>query len=161
MLKSVTVVRTYSTGLEILIILPSAPVIEPTILSPLVNEPVIVPSVKDGIVTSVLTSSESRTATNLNTSALPKEIVLSVGRVPNASVSPGLTANFFISWTVLFFWLTLVFNIVAINLTFVPVGRFVASVIVIAVVPDPAIVEAIDTISPWLAPPLAVRIDKV
>ena len=97
MLKSVTLVRIYSTGLEILIILPSAPVIEPTILSPLVNEPVIVPSVKDGTTTSVLASSESRTATNLNTSALPKESVLSVGRVPNAPVSPGLTANFFIS----------------------------------------------------------------
>ena len=79
------------------IILPSAPLEEPIILSPLVNVPVIVPSVSEGTVASVLDSSESKTATSLNASALPNDIVLSVGRVPNASVSPELTFNFFIS----------------------------------------------------------------
>ena len=95
--KLSVLVRTYSIGLDISMILASALLEEPIILSPLVNVQVIVPSVSEGIVASVLDSSESRTATNLNASALPKEIVLSVGRVPKASVSPGLTFNFFIS----------------------------------------------------------------
>ena len=93
----VVLVRIYSIGLDISIILASALLEEPIILSPLVNVPVIVPSDSEGTIASVLDSSESRTATNLNASARPKDIVLSVGRVPNASVSPGLTFNFFIS----------------------------------------------------------------
>ena len=95
--KLFTLVRMCSIGLDMSIILPSALLEEPIILSPLVNVPVIVPSVNDGTIASVLASSESKTATSLKASALPKDIVLSVGRVPNASVSPGLTFNFFIS----------------------------------------------------------------
>ena len=123
--------------------------------------PVIVPKVNDGIVTSVLVFSESNTATNLNTSALPKEIVLSVGRVPKASVSPGLTVNFFIRLTVLLLWVADTLNKVAISLTFVPVGRFVASRIVIELVPAPERVLEIETISPWAPPPPSVRIERV
>ena len=95
--KLFTLVRMCSIGLDMSMILPSALLEEPIILSPLVNVPVMVPSVSDGTIASVLASSESKTATSLKASALPKDIVLSVGRVPNASVSPGLTFNFFIS----------------------------------------------------------------
>ena len=50
---------------------------------------------------------------------------------------------------------------VAINFTFVPVGKLVASVIVMADVPAPAIVEDTDTTSPCDAPPPEVRTESV
>ena len=42
----------------------------------------MLPMVKTGAVASAEVSSESSTATSLNTSPLPKEMVLSVGLVP-------------------------------------------------------------------------------
>ena len=56
-------------GLEVSIILPVAAEAEPVIFSPLVNVPVIVPSVKVGATASVEVSSESYTAAKLNESA--------------------------------------------------------------------------------------------
>ena len=53
----------------------------------------IVPSVISGVVASELVSSESKTPTNLNASARPKDICSSVGLVPNASVAPVATFN--------------------------------------------------------------------
>ena len=71
----------------VVIILAVAPVSEPVIFSPLVNVPVI-EEVSVGAEASELVLSESNTPTTLNTSALPRDIDLSVGLVPNASVSP-------------------------------------------------------------------------
>ena len=66
--KLFTLVRMCSIGLDMSIILPSALLEEPIILSPLVNVPVMVPSVSDGTIASVLASSESKTATSLKAS---------------------------------------------------------------------------------------------
>ena len=56
--------------------------VPPVIFSPLVNVPDWVINVSSGARASVLALSESNTATRLKASALPREIVLSVGRVP-------------------------------------------------------------------------------
>ena len=61
----------------------------------------------------------------------------------------------------MFFCVALVLRIVAINFTFVPVCKLVASVIVIAFDPVPEMVEAMETISPCDAPPPAVRTERV
>ena len=144
------------------IILAFAPEAEPVISSPLLNVPVIVPSVNSGAVASALTSSESNTPTNLNTSTRPSEIDVSVGLVPNAWVAPTSTFNCLTRFVVLTFDATLVFKRVAISFTFAPSPNFVSSVIVRVAVPLPANVSAILTISPWTPlPSPAVRIDKV
>ena len=66
-----------------LIILPFAPEVEPVIVSPLVNVPSALVTVNVGAAASADVLSESNTPTKLNTSALPREIVLSVDRIPN------------------------------------------------------------------------------
>ena len=85
------------------IILPAAELELPVIFSPLVNVPVIVPNVKVGAAASVEVSCESKTPTNLNASARPKEISLSPGRVPYASVVPVETLTCFIRLVVFVF----------------------------------------------------------
>ena len=80
----VPVLATKLIGLVVSIILPVAPVEEPVIFSPLVNVPVTVPTVNSGADASADALSESYTAIKLNTSARPREIVLSVGLVPKA-----------------------------------------------------------------------------
>ena len=77
-------VKTYCIGLVVVTILAVAPDDEPVIFSPLTNVPVTVPNVSVGSVASELVSSESNTACNLNTSARPKDISLSVALHPNA-----------------------------------------------------------------------------
>ena len=146
----------------VVIILAVAPDAEPVIFSPLVNVPVI-EQVSVGAEASALVSSESNTPTNLNTSALPKDIALSVGLVPNASVAPVATFNCLQSCVVLAFDATLVLKIVATNFTLAPFARFELSVIVRVAVPAPAIVDDILKISPCEdAPPEpAVRTDIV
>ena len=79
----------------------------------------IVPSVNVGAVASALVSSESNTPTNLNTSARPSEILLSVGLDPYAWVSPTSTFNCLTRFVVLTFDATLVFKRVAINFTYI------------------------------------------
>ena len=90
-------------GDEILITLAVAPVVPPVIFSPLVNVPDEFVKVNCGATASVDASSESNTATTLNTSARPSEIVASEGRVPKASVVPETTFTCFIRLTVLLF----------------------------------------------------------
>ena len=75
----------------------------PTISSPRSNVPTALVSVISGAIASVLDDSESNTATRLNASARPNEIVVSVGRVPNASVVPETTFICFINFVVLDF----------------------------------------------------------
>ena len=104
--------------------------------------------VKLGAVASESVLSESKTPTRLNTSALPREIVLSVGLVPNASVVPVETLTCFIRLTVLLFCITEVLRIVADNLTFAESPKIVASVIVNEPLPVPATLPDILTISP-------------
>ena len=86
-----------------LIILPDAPVVPPVIFSPRVNVPAALVIVICGANASVDAPSESNTATTLNTSARPSEIVASEGRVPKASVVPETTFSCFIRLTVLLF----------------------------------------------------------
>ena len=86
---------------------------------------------------SVLASSESNIATTLNTSARPREIVVSVGRVPNASVVPEITFTCFIKFVVLDFWITDVLRSVAVSFTFAELPRIVLSVTVRDVDPVP------------------------
>ena len=85
----------------------------------------IVPRVISGAVASELVLSESNTPTNLNASALPNDMISSVGLVPNASLAPVATFNCLQSCVVLTLDATLVLSIVAINLTFAPLPKFV------------------------------------
>ena len=90
-------------GLVVLIILPVAPDDEPVISSPLVNVPVVFVTVSVGATASVV-DSESKTAAKLNTSALPREMVLSVDLIPKApSSSVNKTFSCFINFVVLIF----------------------------------------------------------
>ena len=84
-------VKTYCIGLVVVMILASAPEDEPTIFSPLVNVPVTVPNVNVGAVASELVLSESNTACNLNASARPKDISLSVALHPYAPSASSVT----------------------------------------------------------------------
>ena len=61
---------------------PEAVLVPPVIFSPLTKVPVISPTLNVGATASVASTSESYTAWSLNTSPLPKDIVLSVGLVP-------------------------------------------------------------------------------
>ena len=122
---------------------PLAPVVAPVIISPLVNAPVIVPTVKVGATASTLVSPESKTPTNSNASDLPKDISLSSGRVPYASVAPVETLSCFISLVVFDFCVTEVLRIVAVSTTFAESPKIVLSVIVRVTVPAP---EAVSTI---------------
>ena len=144
------------------IILPVAAEADPVIFSPLVKVPVIVPTVKVGATASVPVASESYTAASLNTSARPREIVLSVGLVPYASVAPVETFTCFTRLVVLAFCVTEVFKSVANNLTFAAFPKTESSVTTIDVVPAPDMFPDILTTSP--AEPLpspAERIDIV
>ena len=82
LVKEKLLVETKLIGLDVPIILAVAPLVPPVIFSPLVYVPVIAPKVKVGATASVVESCESKTPTNLNASARPKEISLSLGRVP-------------------------------------------------------------------------------
>ena len=140
--------------------LPVAALLLPVIFSPLVNVPVIVLKVKVGATASVEVSCESKTATNLNASARPKEISLSPGRVPKASVVPVETLSCFISLVVFVFWFIFVLRIVAVSFTFAALPKIVESVIVNEAVPVPLIVSAILTSWPTVpVPPPVVSID--
>ena len=109
-------VNTYCIGLVVVIILAVAPEDEPVIFSPLVNVPVTVPNVNVGAVASALVLSESNTACNLNASARPKDISLSVALHPNApSASLATTLTCLDKLVVLFFDATLDLTIVAID----------------------------------------------
>ena len=110
-------------GLEVLIILPLAPEEDPVINSPLVNTPVDALNVNVGASASDEVSSESYTPTSLKESALPRDIVLSVGLVPKASVAPVSTLTCFIKVVVLDLALTPVFNSVASILTLAPLPK--------------------------------------
>ena len=141
-------VETKLIGLDVLIILPVALLVPPVIFSPLVNVPVIVVKVKVGATASVEVSCESKTPANLNASARPKEISLSPGRVPYASVVPVVTFICFISFVVFVFCVTLVLRIVATSFTFAALPKTVESVIVIEAVPVLLISSAILTSCP-------------
>ena len=90
-------------GDVVVIILAVEPLVAPVIFSPLVNVPLT--SLRDivGATASVSEAADSNTACNLNTSARPKVICLSVGLVPNAAVAPGTTFTCFINLVVLVF----------------------------------------------------------
>ena len=154
-------VKTYCIGLVVVTILAVAPEDEPVIFSPLTNVPVTVPNVSVGAVASELVSSESNTACNLNTSARPKDISLSVALHPNApSASLATTLTCLDKLVVLIFEATLVLTIVAITFTFAPEPKIVLSVIVILAVPVPDILPEIGTNCPCTPePPPAVNID--
>ena len=143
-----------------LIILPVALLVAPVIFSPLVNVPVIDPTVRVGATASVDASCESKTAANLNASTRPREMSSSDGRVPYASVVPETTFTCFISLVVFVFCFTDVLRIVAVSFTFAESPKIVLSVIVIEAVPVPPIVSAILTSCPAVpVPSPAVRID--
>ena len=125
----------------------------PVIFSPLVNIPVTSESVIVGATASVLEAPDSNTAATLNASARPKEISLSVGRVPYAAVAPGITFTCFISLVVLVFWTTEVLEIVVIIFSLEPVPNAALFVIEIVPVPPPENPVAALTISPLLAEP--------
>ena len=120
---------------------PVALLAAPVIVSPLINVPVIDPTVIVGATASVDVSCESKTAANLNASTRPKEISLSSGLVPYASVVPGTTFSCFISRVVFVFSCTDVLRIVVVSFTLAEAPKMVVSVIVIEAVPVPPIVE--------------------
>ena len=98
----------------------------------------------------------------MNASALPKEIVLSVGRVPKASVAPVVTFNCLESFVVFVLEATAVFKRVAVTLTKAPSPNKVSSVIVNEPVPAPLTLLAVVTNSPTSpAPSPAVKIETV
>ena len=100
-----------------------APEEDPVIISPLINIPEDALNVKKGAVASEEVSSESYTPTSLKESALPRDIVLSVGLVPYASVAPVSTLTCFIKVVVLDLAVTPVFNSVASILTLAPLPK--------------------------------------
>ena len=133
-------------GLDVSIILPIAPLLEPVISSPLIKFPVTVPNVNSGVEASVSVASESSTATNLNESALPKDKVLSVGLVPYAPVTAPATLTCFISFAVFVFAVAELFNSVAVIFNFAPLPNTALFVIVTVPVPPPENpVEALTT----------------
>ena len=154
-------VKTYCIGLVVVTILAVAPDDEPVIFSPLTNVPLTVPNVSVGAVASELVLSESKTACNLNASARPKDISLSVALHPNApSASLATTLTCLDKFVVLVFDATLVLVIVAITFTLALEPKIVLSVIVILAVPVPDILPEIGTKSPYTPlPPPAVNID--
>ena len=150
-------------GLVVLIILAVEPLTLPVIFSPLVNVPVCVVKLIVGATASVEAAVASYTATKANASARPKDISLSPGRVPYASVVPVSTLSCFINLVVLVFGLTAVFNKVAITLTFAPPEPNAPRLVIVNCdVPPPANPVAALTISPCLAePPPPVKIEIV
>jgi len=142
-------VNTYCIGLVVVIILASAPEDEPTIFSPLVNVPLTVPNVNVGAVASALVLSESNTACNLNASARPKDISLSVALHPYApSASAVITLTCLDKLVVLFFYATLDLIMVATSFTLAPEPKIVSSVIIIEALPVPEIFPEIGTSCP-------------
>ena len=155
-------VYTNCIGEVVVIILAVAPLVAPVIFSPLVNVPVTSLSDIVGATASVSEAADSNTAINLNTSARPKEICLSVGLVPNASVAPGTTLTCFINLVVLVFWTTDVLEMVVIIFNFAPVPNTEELVIETVPVPPPENPVAALTISPALPEPVpAVKIEIV
>jgi len=129
-------VNTYCIGLVVVTILATAPEDEPVIFSPLVNVPETVPNVNVGAVASALVLPESNTACNLNTSARPKDISLSVALHPYApSGSLATTLTCLDKFVVLVFDATLDLIIVAITFTLAALPKIVLSVIVTLAVP--------------------------
>ena len=141
-------VKTYSIGDDTVIILAFAPLVPPVIISPLVKFPTVPVIVICGAAASVEVDSESNTATNLNASARPRDMSLSPGLVPYASLTPVVTLTCFIKLVVLILWFTFDLNIVALSFTFAPLPKIVLSVIVIEAVPVPEIFESTLTICP-------------
>ena len=140
--------ETKLNGLVVLIILAVAPVEPPVIISPLVNVPETPVTVNVGATASEL-DCESKTATKLNTSARPRDIVLSVDLIPKApSSSVSNTLSCFIKLVVLVFCVTEVFNIVAVSFTFAESPKIVLSVTVNAPLPVPDSLPDKLTISP-------------
>ena len=152
--------NTYDIGLEVSIILALAFVDEPVILSPLWKVPTIVEIVNSGAVASALVDCESNTAWSLNTSARPRDISLSVARIPNApSASSAKTFNCLDKFVVLIFGCTLVLVIVAMTFTLASAPSIELSVIVIEEPPSPVILESLsNTTSPAepLPPPAVI-----
>ena len=136
--------------------------IAPSIFSPRIKVPLTSVKVIVGAAASVLESIPSKTAMSRNASALPRDIPLSEGRVPNASVAPATTFNCFINFVVFVFCTTDVFNRVAIIFNLAPVPKTPLLVIVRVVEPAPENpVEAL-TISPCFPDPVPpVRMDIV
>ena len=96
-------VKVYEIGDVVEIILPTAPELAPVIFSPLRKVPTRLLTVNCGAVAAALVSSESNTACNLNTSARPKEISLSVDLTPYApSTSVAITLSCLDSCVVFF-----------------------------------------------------------
>ena len=119
-------------------------------------------NVNVGAVASELVLSESNTAPTLNASALPSDITLSVGLVPNAPVVAPATLTCLDKLVVFYLCVIFVFNTVAVNLTLAAFPKFVLSVIVIVAVAVPLIFPLADTTSPWDAlPDPAVNTVKV
>ena len=117
-LKSVApnpAVRTYEIGVDVEIILATAPELPPVIFSPLRKVPTRLLIVNCGASASVpLSASESNTACNLNTSDRPRDISLSVDLFPNApSASDDRTLSCLERLVVFVFVVILVFNNVA------------------------------------------------
>ena len=106
-----------------------------------------------GAVAAVNVAPESKIPTISNTSARPKEIISSSGRVPNASVVPVVTFNCFISLVVLDFTGTEVLSTDAVSLTFALFPRRVLSVMVKLFVPDPLVLSVRSITSPATALP--------
>ena len=75
-------VKTYEIGEVVEIILPTAPEVPPVIFSPLRKVHTILLTVNCGAAASAPASWESNTACNLNTSARPRDISLSIALVP-------------------------------------------------------------------------------
>ena len=98
-----------------LITLATAPVVPPVIFSPLTKVPEVDVNVNVGAVASELVLSESNTAPTLNASALPSDITLSVGLVPNAPVVAPATLTCLDKLVVFNLCVIFVFNTVAVN----------------------------------------------
>ena len=146
----------------VLIILAVAEELPPVIFSPRIKVPLTSVRLIVGATASVLESIASKTAMSRNASALPNDITLSEGLVPNESVAPGTTFNCFINFVVFVFCTTDVFNRVAIIFSLAPVPKTALLVTVKVVEPAPENpVEAL-TISPCFPEPVPpVRIDTV
>ena len=110
--------------------------------------PTTLDNVSVGKDASLLVSSESKTAPRLNTSALPKDIVVSVAFVPNAPAVAPATFTCLDKFVVFILCVIFVFNNVAVNITFAALPKLELSVIVIVDVPVPAILPLTETISP-------------